>query len=84
MSAKGIKDSVWNAIADNEAMRGKSASYLANLRYRLRRKAVGYCLTSGCQEKPEKAYCERHGKMQAESHKKYIERLKGVSSEQAK
>ena len=59
MTAQAIKDEVYSAVAENKAMQGRTAQYLANLRYELRRTKLGLCHYSGCREKAP-FMCPKH------------------------
>lgn len=55
-----ICDSIGAEITnENELYKDKTAKYLAELRFRLRHKAAGYCSYGACKEKA-KSYCEFH------------------------
>ena len=75
-----IDDSVFDEVAQNKALEGKSSQYLASLRYNLRKALKHQCRYGGCKTEVSGYLCPKHKVKVYAKHKEWMKRnnKKGV------
>lgn len=78
MANKHIQDGIFDAVAENELAKKKSAKYRAELRYRLRKAEKGECSYGSCHEVTRGGMCEVHRQKVKQMREKRNEQHKSL------
>ena len=84
MSNHPIRDSVFDEVASNKALEGKSSQYLASLRYNLRKALKHQCRYGGCKTEVSGYLCHKHKTRVYANYKAWEQRRKNNVINKAK